>query len=206
MIFTSRRSKAVSFKMVFLMIALGLLAVSCSSKRIISSWSAEGEYKAEEVLVVGVAHHESIRKLLEETVVEDLFAEGVTAIASYSIDGVRGKVDYQAILDAVRHTGSKTVLVMRTVGVVEERGSQLALGRTYDIMDTGSFQPLLVPQETYANYSRVQYTIEASLYDASTRQKVWAAESKLTDPVSSKKYVSQVAALFLEDMKRRGIM
>lgn len=107
------------------------------------------------MLVAGVVHHESIRQLLEEALVDDLFDENVTAIASYSIDGVRGEVDYEAIVDAVRLTGSKSVLVMRTVGVVEESGTQMAVGSTYDILDNASFQPLLAPEPTYTNYSRI---------------------------------------------------
>ncbi|WP_136799101.1 MULTISPECIES: hypothetical protein [Desulfosediminicola] len=206
MISVFRRITTIPISTITLLLLTVLLSASCTSKRLISSWSAEGDYQAREVLVVGVAHHESIRKLMEETVVEDLFKEDVTAIASYSIDGVRGKVDYDAVYDAVRLTDSKTVLVLRTVEVAEESGSQIAVGNSYDFMDNGSFQPLFAPRATYANYSRVQYTIEASLYDVNTKKKVWSAESRLTDPVLSKKYVSEADKLFIKDMKRNGIL
>ncbi len=185
-----------------------LLTASCSSKTIVASWvDPVGEFKAENILVVGIAHRETVRKLFENSFVEDFEKEKIQAVSSYTVARTKDAPDYDAILQAVEETGTKTVLVTRLAGIKEKTNTQMALGREYMVFEQAEMASIFMnPNPTYSTNTKVKLNLEARLYDVASRKLVWSATSKVSDPVMTKKYIDKVTDLFIEDMKKNNLL
>lgn len=185
-----------------------LLVASCSSKSIVASWTdPAADIRAGDTLVVGVAQRETMRKLFENSFVEDLRKENIEAVASYTVTGTGEAPDYDAIINAVSKVESTTVLVTRLAGVKEKTNTQMAVGREYMIFEQAEMAPIFMnPNPTYATNTRVKLHLEARLYDVGTRKMIWSATAKVTEPVMTKKYIDKVTDLFMADLKKNNML
>lgn len=191
-----------------LVLLAALLTASCASNRLVASWvDPVAEFQAEDILVVGVAHRETVRKLFENSFVEDFEKEKIQAVSSYTVASSKDTPSYDTILEAVAETGTKTVLVTRLVSAVEKTNTQMAVGREYMVFEQAEMQPVFMnPNPTYSTNTKVKLNLEARLYDVASKKMMWSATSKVTDPVMTKKYIDKVTDLFMADMKKNNLL
>lgn len=104
---------------VFAFCAAALLA-GCASTKVDVAWT-NPEFASRrlegKVLVVGLTHDETMRRVYEDEMVARLTVRGVSAIRSYEVvQGLFGADGNRAILDAARRQGAGAVLTSAVVG------------------------------------------------------------------------------------------
>ncbi|MGZ8254924.1 MAG: hypothetical protein ACXWVT_08745, partial [Burkholderiaceae bacterium] len=114
----------VSSLRVTLLAAVAVLLAACAtSTQFNAQWvnpQAGNRLPVKSVLVIGISHDTTARRVYEDTMVAQLAARGVKAQPSYQHLPDDGPAPQPAIEKAVRDVGADAVLVSRTVSVTNE--------------------------------------------------------------------------------------
>lgn len=104
---------------------------SCSTTTLKTVWK-DAKYKKnlKEVLIIGVAKEQTIRRLFEDEFVGQLKARKVDAIASYTIIPSEGMLDKATVESKIKNLRVDAVLVTRLVESKKERAYAIP-ARTY---------------------------------------------------------------------------
>ena len=94
-----------------------------------------------EVFVVGVAHRETVRRLVENSLVEGLMDRGVLGIASYSVMENKGEVKLDEVKSAIAASKAESLLVIRLADTTTVSLEQDATGQNYDTIDRLEIDP-----------------------------------------------------------------
>ncbi len=92
------------------------LAGCGSSTQLTSVWSDPTfqTNSLQKLMVIGVAHNSSVRRIFEDTFASALQGEGVRAMTGYSVLG-DGRLDSAMVWDAIQKTGCDGIFVTRLV-------------------------------------------------------------------------------------------
>ncbi|MEA2114927.1 MAG: hypothetical protein U9P36_06045 [Thermodesulfobacteriota bacterium] len=198
-----------------LIILLPLLFSGCAGRnKMTGSWkdpSFTGPVKGK-VLVVGVAHNDTHRRIFEDSLMVNLKAEGTDAVAGYTYEDDGVEPTKAAILAVVKQSGASTVLVTHVAGSEEKSQYFPAIGATF--IDPGyygglySYYPMVynyvyMPAQTY---SKEIVTLETGLYDASSGQLIWIGRSDAVNPEMTKKYYTGLTKLFVNDLRKNNLI
>ncbi|RPI10720.1 MAG: hypothetical protein EHM71_02820 [Zetaproteobacteria bacterium] len=128
------------------------------------------------VLVVGSTDSAENRRIFEDTVVGELKARGVNAVASYTMIPNESDVKRERVIEAVRTAGADCVISTRVVGVETKREQvpvqspfpgDMDLYRQYSPMEAGT---------TIRQDYQIAH-MESNLFDARTGKMVWWGRS-----------------------------
>ncbi len=99
------------------------LTVSCASTSVKTVWKDQNYQggKLKNVFIIGVAKNPTIRRLFEDTFVEQLKARGVDGFVSYRAIPSEGKLDDATVKSKIKGMGVDAVLVTRLVDATKQK-------------------------------------------------------------------------------------
>lgn len=200
---------------IFFAAALLLLSGCGASVKMLGSWVDESkpEYKVKDVLVLGMDPDVLVRNLWENTFSELLAKDNVVAYPYNKVMGIEeGQPESrEAILEAVKKSGVKAVLITRTVGIDKETKTlpgflhyqpevfSAGLGSYYGAAYSAVYHP---PRDV----TRTTFRIETNLYDAASEKLIWSAQTEAIDTNILKTDFAMVARSLIKDMRSKDLL
>lgn len=190
-----------------------LILISCASTKLTRTWT-DPKYRGSQysdLLVIGVAEQEDIRRSFEKKFAEKLEKVGIKAVESSTVMSKDQKIEKEAVLAVVERTGVDGVLLTYLVAVKEkEVASPSATYAPVDDYHGGSAQDMFSAYEkgpaTQYYSTRVKVRLETNLYDAKTEQKVWSARSRTLNPKSDTALMDSVIDALVKDLKKNKLL
>ena len=190
-----------------------LFLVSCASSKLTSTWT-DPKYRGSQysnLLVIGAAEKDNIRRSFEKKFVEKLEAAGIKAVESSSVMSKDEKIDKETILAVVKKTGADGVLLTYLVAVKEKEVTSPSV--TYKPVDDyhgGSIPDISSAtgsgSDSQYYSSRVKVQLETNLYDVKTEQKVWSARSTSLNPKSDTALIDSVIEILVKNLKKNKLI
>lgn len=212
------------FRKLFFLSVLAIQMLGSCSTTMKYTWTKEGFQGKDfdKILVVGATRDLPARSSFENTVVQLLKEQGITAVNSVStlpqFENIE-QLSEEEIVEAVKAGNFDGVIVASLVDVKSQEvlesygtsaypyGMYGRYGYGYSRYIYGSYA------YTYrADYYREQktYVIEARLFDAqaSSREKaiLWTGQSKLTDPKSFESGAKEIARTTVRTLLKSGLV
>ena len=195
------------------MVVLTVIAACAPKAKVTSSWvdpSLRG-YKVDNILVMGMGREE-VNMNLWENVFVDLFSrDNVHAKASYKVIGDVPGPDRKTVEAAIKKTGASSVLITHLVNSKSETthypGSLHFLpGGFYGGMYGYYGQTYASVYTPPSHLTRTVVRLETNLYDVTTANLVWSAQSEAVNPKLLRTDFERIAGLLLADLKRSGVV
>jgi hypothetical protein len=187
-----------------------LMFTACAQKnKVTTSWVDPSfkEYGANNILVMGVSKDETHLKLYENVFVDQFSKTDVQAMASHKVIGHVLEPDRDIVEAAVKKSGASSVLITHLVdsklethiypGSVhfQPSGFYGYYGRTYHSVYTPP-----------SHVSRTVVRLESNLYDVSTSNLVWSAQSETINPKLLRTDFERIVGPLIADMKKKGVV
>jgi len=205
--------KKVFFPGILLTVVLLLCACGASVK-MVGSWMDDSMagYSIDNVLVIGISHADISRNLWENTFVELLGKKNVKAQASNVVMG--GKViepNREAILQAVKKAGAKTVLITSVVGSKTKTDTipgrvnyeplpyYTGMHNYYGHVFTARYTPAV-------NVSKTTVRLESNFYDVASEKLIWTGLSEAVEAKLLKTDFARMANLLLDDLRKKKLL
>lgn len=188
------------------------LIFSCSSTKIISSWSEPNKQikisNLNKVLVIAKFKTETSNRKAEDNMVEYI---GEIGIPSYNylksnfnienIDGIRTKI---------KKDGFDGVVTMRLIDVEQEQITQRDNSNRYPTNYRDFNNYFYDSQMSYENpnyyVTTKVYTIETNVYSIKANKIIWTALTETTDPKGVEKMTSEIAKVVYKQMLKEGFV
>lgn len=192
----------------------GIFLFSCARTKLSRTW-IDPKYSGSQydnLLVIGAAEDDNIRRTFEKKFVEKLEAAGIRAVESSSVMSKDQKIDKESILAVVEKTGVDGVLLTYLVAVKEKDVASPSVDYSPANDYGGGTVPNLSSLPGYGSsgtqyYStRVRVRLETNLYDAKTEQKVWSAQSTTLNSKSDTALIDPVIELITKDLKKNKLI
>lgn len=202
--FPDKTFRSLSFLVFFAFVVL--FVNSCAKQSLISSWRSDSQpaIKVENVVVIGLARGIRAREIFENAFVDALQAENVEAYRSYEIKGKLLEQTKEVLLEVIDQTDAKTVLITHIADgktqITRQGGAAQWVGPG-DMF--GGFAMQRAPRSTY---TRTTVYLEALLYDVKSENLLWSAMVKLKDQNVTNKNMRKITALFMEGLKKEGLL
>jgi len=190
-----------------------LFLASCASTKITSVWMDQGKAGTSfyDILVIGIAEKEHNRRLFEEELTSQLNAAGIESEVSYRILPEGTSITRETVGDAIEGKNIDAVIVTHMVGVEEETvyRQNMDYRPTYGYYNSMySYYPHV---HTYVNNPGYYTTydvvmLETNLYEVSTAELVWSAQSRSFAPESAKEVIDDLIKLVIKDLKEKGLI
>lgn len=196
------------------LLALAILVSGCQSTTIRSAWFDTGFSgpPMRKIVVVGNLGRVADERILEDSVVKRLRAQGVEAVAGHvaGLDDRRmSEADFKA---AVLASGAQGLMLVTLLGV--DTRSQVTTTMVHGGMGWGrppwggsawgATAWSAVPVQHITQYDLA--TAETKLFDVQTRQLVWAATTTTLNPVSVAREAPGFADLVVTQLASRGVI
>jgi hypothetical protein len=206
---------------VYILIATGLAACSTSTE-ITGSWKSDEANTAAEkissILVTALSAKTNARETVENDLATALEKNGYKTVKSIDImppTFTDGKApDKEALLAKIKGTGVNAIL---TVALIDEETENRYVPGNAGYVPVprfgyyGSFwryyntwYPTLFSPGYYAE-DKV-YFIETNLYDATTEELIWSAQSETYNPASLDKFSEDFAAVVMAKLENDGVL
>lgn len=199
--------------------AVALMA-SCSSTKIVHSWTAPGTTKAtvKKVLVLGISSNPPLRRTYEDTFSVELEKLGYKSVSGYLWAPDAANLDREAIIAKIRAENVTHVLVTRLVRAkdVETYHAPTTIGVSYGYGPgyyggwssyyTAGYGAIVEPGYTTVD---TVVTLETNFYDASKEKDalVWSGESATwTDQAQSGSKIDSVVHALVYEMRAKGVI
>jgi hypothetical protein len=215
--------RELSGKVALVGLALIMLLSGCAttSTEITASWLAPetADKTFDRILVLLVTDNLSSRRIGEQAIASRLQQEKVDAIVGLELippePVERLREMRESLATALRAEGVEAVLLVSLLDVQDERRY---------VPGSVRYDPVMWPSHYYGGfynywyvtYDRVQtpgYYEESrnifllsNLYDLSTGELAWSAQSESRDPQSKSKLAGEVASKLVRQMKRDGVL
>ena len=180
----------------------GLIAImltGCASLKVVETWHKPAVPTHNKIMILGITGDESIRKLFENIIVDELRHRMVSAVASHTILPDLDKTDRAGVVAAVHAAGCDAVLTTRVLAkgdgtVSQQQASGDAPGYVYGAS----------PLTTYGSFLKA--TLQANLYDAKTEEIIWSATFKTFDADRPAKVSRDLGKFFFEALRKDGLI
>jgi hypothetical protein len=192
-------------------LALSITLAACASTSLVNEWKAP-EYSGsgfERIMVMGVTHQTSTRRLFEDEFVAQIKAAGIDAVQSYTVLPEDGPVDEEKLVRAVGAAEADGVISTRLVKVEQKMHVTSGHYRPAPYMDfygwysttwMGFYDPPMV-------YQYDLYTSETSLYAMPENKVVWSGTARTAAPGSDiRKEIASYAKIMIKAMKEAGVL
>jgi hypothetical protein len=192
-----------SIRVSILAAAALLLAACAASTQFNAQWvnpQAGNRLPVKSVLVIGITHDTTARRVYEDTMVAQLAARGVKAQPSYLLLPDDGPAPQPAIEKAVRDAGADAVLVSRTVSVTNEvrvspgmvmgPPGPFGWGGFYGYYHGMWSSAYAIPPSVYTVQNVV---VDTRLFDAKDFMVLWSGSSTTTPTSTMQTTISQFA-------------
>jgi hypothetical protein len=168
-----------------ILLAATILLSACAGPQItrVQALSATADAPYKNVLVVSLFELFDTRRWLEDAIVKELAAKGITAIASTSLMNTKTPVTRQTFQDMVDEHGSDSVLITQLVNldsVAKEQDSRPE--STYIVRPTYYYNMWSVELTEYVEPQFLtlehDFRLATEVYSVSAEESVWAIESR----------------------------
>ena len=189
-----------------------VIATSCSSTKITSSWSDPNNKvelnKLNKVLAVALLKNEANNRKAEDQMVEKLDGKG---IVSYSyLNANFNKKNENAIRDKIRNDGFDGVITMRLLDVDKERTYTPGNLSSYPVeyrTFSGYYYRTWNAYSTPGYYSTTKtYTIEINFFSINEDKIIWTGLTQTTDPDGVNKMTGDIVRKVFRKMKEDGVI
>jgi hypothetical protein len=191
------------------------LLSACATTQIEESWTLPG-YQApapaeRKVLVVALAAEDTVRKAFENSFVQQLEHNGITAVASHTRIADSSKVNRQTLRPIVAQNQITSVLVSSIRGIEKAQtyqpptqvGPSDNLYRNFDTYQvyssTGHNEP-----GTYVEMT--EYLLETNLFNTKTEKLSWSVKTRTSEQTSLKKGVDSVVKAVMKQATKDRIL
>ena len=176
-------TETVTKKFILACLALALSACAGTQVTKVQKLSSSADAPYSNILVIALFESYDARVYLEKEIVKQLSERGVTAVASTSKMTPRIPANRETFLAMVDELGSDAVLITRLVNHdAEVKVKDMRPQSTYNVTHTYYYNVWNVELEEYVQPQYMQFkhsiVLATQLYSASTREPVWAIESK----------------------------
>ncbi len=198
------------------LLAIPLLALAgCASAPIeMGNIWTDPAYKSggfQKMLIIGLSHDDGVAQQFERVLAGDLIDAGIKAVPAHTAIKGTGMLDEAAVRQAVKDGGYDSVLLTRVLKV--EQGHEWVSGMTYTTPN--------VYYRDYWGYYRSSYTVvhepgymvetttvtlESNLYDASSEQIVWTAQSRTFNPEDTLANIESLATQVTRNLDRHNLL
>ena len=197
-----------------------LFLVSCSSTKIVDTWTNQEHlnYKPKKVLIVGVTENLTARKLFESKLKDEFTARGINAVESYNVfkptftNAKQTEEEIDEEVKRVSNNGFDSVLISAVKGVDEKvtySGDAYRtnyywrrFGRYYYL-----YQDVYFDRGYYEKYN--VYHIEASLYNLkenNDKSLVWVASYDIVDPNTINTTINDYVNAIIKSLEKENII
>ena len=197
-----------------------LFLVSCSSTRIVDTWTNQEHlnYKPKKVLIVGVTENLTARKLFESKLKDEFTARGINEVESYNVfkptftNAKQTEEEIDEEVKRVSDNGFDSVLISAVKGVDEKvtySGDAYRtnyywrrFGRYYYL-----YQDVYFDRGYYEKYN--VYHIEASLYNLkenNDKSLVWVASYDIVDPNTINTTINDYVNAIIKSLEKENII
>lgn len=200
-----------------LVILLAFSLMNCASTRLVDVWQEDSTSARPlaKVLVVAVADDERSRRIFEDSFAREFRAQGVEAVAGYSILAVDAALEKEAISRAIEGKGFDGVVISHHAGSEEETvyypgrtrteawGGGGYRGRGYDGYYRRTWETISDPGYV-AEYTTV--FIETNVYEVTEQKLIWSGRSESYDPASTLEIIDALSSEVIASMKEGGLL
>ena len=208
------KKRTILLKLLFTVIIF--IVASCSSTRIISSWSISnppvGAMK--KVLVLGVMTDREVADQIEQAVVNALNRDGIAANTALSEFGPRRFGNMQEHEITAKLRGSEYTAVMIISLVDKERGLRYVPGTFYAFPSMGMGS--LYYRRYWFIYDRMyrpghyqittNWVLEADIYTINEDQLIYSAQTRSYDPSNARSLADSFTRSIIRELRTLGII
>ena len=175
--------ETVTKKFILACLALALSACAGTQVTKVQKLSSSADAPYSNILVIALFESYDARVYLEKEIVSQLSEKGVTAVASTSKMTPKVPATRETFLAMVDELGSDAVLVTRLVNHdADVKIKDMRPESTYNVRSTYYYNVWDVQLKEYVQPQYMQFkhsiVLATQLYSTSTREPVWALESK----------------------------
>lgn len=189
-----------------------VIATSCNSTRIISSWREPDKKvatdKLKKVLVVALFKTETARHKAEDQMAGYLKGKGIVSY-NYFNDSFNKKKE-EAIREKIKADGFDGAVTMRLVDVDKEKEYVQGIMPFYPMYSRnfgGYYQRNWPVFSNPGYYSTTKtYTIETNVYSIKEDKIIWSGLTQTTNPEGIKKMTEEVAKVVYNKMLKEGFI
>ena len=204
--------KSISYLLAF------LLAFSCSSTRITSTWKAPNTVARpyNKIMVLGIIREadRTIRERMEKHLADDLKSRGYQAFSAYEVYGPKAFEGFNEKQANEKLAGDGIDAVITVVLLDKQKERYYVPGRM-----------VFTPYNYYRShfwgyYSSIQYRIESpnyyevttryfwesNLYDLNTKQLVFSVQTQSFEPASTESLAHEYGQKMMQSMEKNNIL
>lgn len=195
----------------------GILLNACNSTRLVSSWKApDGSLQQyHKILVVGLmgSKDRDIRENVENAMVAAFKAHGINAGSAFAEYGPRAfeNLNENAVLQKISAKGYDGTFTIALLDKAKQKrynpGSVSYFPQTYYSRFWGYYHTIYGRIYEPGYYTMTtNYLLEANLYNLTTSQLEYSAQTKSFDPANAHTLASDFSKTLLDDMIQKGIV
>ena len=217
----------LAFRRFLFISLLGFLITSCSSTRVIDSWSDQShQEELRNIFIIGFVNESWDRMLYENTFSARLTEEKIDSTPSHLYALRYDEVERETILENIRSSGCDSVLLTRVVGQRTKanfttkgrsglysqkdfNGKEIDFSRyPYDSLriqsKSSGVRP--VPKLSPTGTSFIVLTVESLLYDPKTEKLIWSTRIETPLKSNRQELMNKLAEETIETLKRDGFI
>ena len=207
------------FSVFHIMIIITLFGISsCATTTLKSVWIDETYTEpVDNVLVIGIARREVVKRFYEDEFVRQFNAHGVDALPSYRVLPSQDQLDKEDITEKVRELDIDTVLITRLIDTKTVRryypgGTQYYPRGPYGGSPTyrnwygywqSSYSYVRTPGYEVENQI---ISLETNLYDTQTENLIWSTLSETFVEGSSNKLIQSFIKIMMDNMAESNLV
>ena len=189
---------------------LAAILIACTTAKPVMEWKDPSYVNGplDRVLVVAVCHQETVRRTFENSFVDRLRTEGVSATASFMVMPVDERPSKAVVRSALAKQQFDSVLVTHLIGVDEKEIYRPPTYRATPYRGLygyyGHVGSYVYKPGYYTRYDR--YKLESNLYDARTEQLIWSLRSETINPSGEQALIDAKTKTVVARMKQQDLI
>jgi hypothetical protein len=201
-----------------LVLSFASLVAGCASTKLVDVWR-DKSYAGQpltKVLVVSIAEEERSRRIFEDSFAGEFRAQGIEAVAGYTLISADSATERAAISQAIEGKGFDGVVISHHAGSDEETVYYPGRTRTetwgtagrskrhgYDGYYHRTWETVSDPSYT-ARYTTI--FIETNIYETENQQLIWSGRSESYDPGSVLEIIHALSKDVIASLKEGGLL
>lgn len=193
-----------------LLLAVVAVTGACTTTRPTAEWRDQNYQGGtfDNILIVGVANQETVRRSFENTFVDQLKKENAAATASFAVMPLETRPTEETIRAVIADIKFDSVLFTHLVGVEEEDVYHPPSYNTHPYSGMYGYHGYVGGYVYEPGYYTKHQTVrlETILYDTQTEQIVWSMQSETIDPNSEKALIDAKIKVVIQRLKAQGLI
>jgi hypothetical protein len=196
-----------------LVLCLPVLFSCSTSTQLVSVWEDEN-YREEpfrQLLVIGLAKTESVRRAFEDHFSSQLGKRGTEAVSSAKILPMGQLIDKETIKKALEGSNLDGVIISRVVSIDDQKeivqGQAQIVKQTYYDHFNQHYVTVYQQEQTPATVNEKKViSIETSLFSVKSEKLVYSAATETFDPVDAEDVIKSLSKLIIKDLHEAGFI